>query len=96
MGLTTSSNCPCCSNERDFSSTNQAVAMAERSVTKLLAVFKALDHEHGFSKGYSVDDVIGYVRENLHATGDVKSQVTTALNNALSQGLIRRRYHRYM
>jgi hypothetical protein len=69
--------------------------MAERSVTKLLAVFKALDHEYGRTNSYSVDDIVNYVRENLHATGDVKSQVTTALNNALTQGLILRKYRRY-
>jgi hypothetical protein len=88
---------PDISNEANSSTnTNQAAALAGRAITKLLAVFKALGVEYGCcSKDYSVDDIVGYMREHLHATGDVKSQVKTALNNALSQGLIRRICHRY-
>jgi hypothetical protein len=97
MGVT-SSECSCCSSESDNSSTNtnQTAAIAERSVTKLLAVFKALEHENGRSNGYTVGDIVNYMRENLGATGDVESEVTTALNNALSQGLILRRYGRHI
>ncbi|KDR23784.1 hypothetical protein L798_11359 [Zootermopsis nevadensis] len=91
MGQIIYSNCPCCDNEP-----SQVAAVKEGSVTKLLAVFKELDRVYASAKGYSVDDIAGYMRKNLHTTGDVESQVTTALNIALSKRLIGRRYRRYI
>ncbi|XP_069686107.1 uncharacterized protein [Periplaneta americana] len=62
--------------------------MAQRSIARLLTTLRALEDEDGGNNGSSLRDIVSYMRKNMSATGDVRSQINTSLRSAVRQGLV--------
>ncbi|XP_069686109.1 general transcription factor IIF subunit 1-like [Periplaneta americana] len=62
--------------------------MAQRSIARLLTTLRALEDEDGGNNGSSLRDIVSYMRKNMSATGDVRSQLNTSLRSAVRHGLV--------